>query len=93
MSTSQGCHYLFDVRFKDFATTFHELFKEIQDLLYQLEPKRFTHFFQKKTLLFGFTESTDPENEKQPMTGHFGQKSGLAKLQFLFYSAIGSKIF
>ena len=52
-----------------------------QDFFYQLKPERFTHFFSKQTLLFGFTEFADPENEKQPMTGHFGQKSGLSKLQ------------
>ena len=38
------------------------------------------NFFLKQTLLFGFTELADPDNEKQPMTGpvtgHFGQKSG-----------------
>ena len=43
-------------------------------------------FFLKQTLLFGFTELADPENEKQPMSGHFWQKSGLAMLQsFYFY--------
>ena len=50
-------------------------------------------FFSKQTLLFGFTELTDSDNEKQLMTGHFGQKSGLVKLQFLFYSTVVSKIF
>ena len=49
-------------------------------------------FFSKQTLLFGFTELVDPDNEKQTVTGHFGQKSGLAKLQFLFYSTVVSKI-
>ena len=44
----QGCHYLLDVKFKDFSMTFQDLFKEIQDLLYQLKPERFTHFFQNK---------------------------------------------
>ena len=42
----------------------------------------------KQTLLFGFTKVADPDNEKQPMTGHFGQKSGLAKWWFLFYSTV-----
>ena len=73
--------------------TFQDLFKEIQDLLYQLKPECFTHFFSKQTLLFGFTELADPDNEKQPMTGHSGQNSGLAKLRFRFYSALVSKIF
>ena len=50
-------------------------------------------FFSKQTLLFGFTELADPENEKQLITGHFWQKSGLAKSRFLFYSIVVSKIF
>ena len=51
-------------------------------------------FFSKQTLLFGFNELADPDNGKQPMTGHFRQKSGLVKSQFLFYSAVvESKIF
>ena len=50
--------------------TFQELFKEIQDLLYQLKPEHFTRFFLKQTLLFSFTEMADSGNEKQPMTGH-----------------------
>ena len=29
-------------------------------------------FFSKQTLILGFTELADPDNEKQPMTGHFG---------------------
>ena len=28
-------------------------------------------------------ELAEPDNEKQPMTGHFGQTSGLAKSRFL----------
>ena len=32
-------------------------------------------FFSKQTLLFGFTDMADPDNEKQPMTGHFAQKN------------------
>ena len=44
----QGCHYLLNVKFKDFSMTFQVLFKEIQDLLYQLKPERLTHFFQNK---------------------------------------------
>ena len=40
-----GCHNLLDVKFKEFSMTFQDLFKEIQDLLYQLKPERFTHFF------------------------------------------------
>ena len=43
----QGCHYLLDVKFKDFSMTFNDLFKQIQDL-YQLKPERFKHFFQNK---------------------------------------------
>ena len=39
-------------------------------------------FFSKQTLLFSFTELADPDNEKQPMKGHSGQKSGLAKSRF-----------
>ena len=35
-------------------------------------------FFSKPTLLFGFNELADPDNEKQPMIGHFGRKSGFA---------------
>ena len=62
--------------------------------LYQLKPKPFKQFFQKKLLLlFGFTELADLDNEKQPMKGHFGQKPGLTKLQFLLYSTFLSKIF
>ena len=49
-------------------------------------------FFSKQTLLFGFTELADPDNEKQ-LTGHFGQKSGLVKSWFLFYSTVVSYIF
>ena len=90
---TQDCHYLLDVKFKDFSMTFQYLFKEIQDLLYQLKPESFTYFFSKQTLLLGFTELADPDNEKQPMTGHFGQKSGLAKSQFLFFSGVESKLF
>ena len=41
-------------------------------------------FFSNQTLLLGYTELADPDNKKQPMTGHSGQKSGLAELQFLF---------
>ena len=52
--------------------TFQDLFKQIQDILYQLKPKRFTHFFfSKQNLIVGFTELADPENEKQPMTDRF----------------------
>ena len=50
-------------------------------------------FFSKQTLSFGFTELADPDNEKQPMTGHSVQKLGIAKSRFLFYSAVISKIF
>ena len=71
--------------------TFQDLFKQILDLLYQLKPDA-THF-TKQIFLFGFTEMADPDNEKQPIKGHFGQKSGLAKCQFLFYSTVISKIF
>ena len=60
----KGFHYLLDVKFKDFSMTFQDLFKEIQDLLYQLTPERFNALFSKETLLFGFTELADPENEK-----------------------------
>ena len=67
----QGCHCLLDVKFKDFSMTFQDLFKQTQDLLYQLKPERFTHFCSKQTLLFGFTELADPKNEKQPITHHF----------------------
>ena len=35
----------------------------------------------KTTLLFGLT---DPDDKKSAMTGHFGQKLGLAKSRFLF---------
>ena len=73
--------------------TFQDLFKEIQDLLYQLKPECFIHFFLKQTLIFSFTELADPDNEKPAMTGHSGHKSGLVKLQFLFYSTVVSKIF
>ena len=38
-----------DVKFKDFSMTFQDLSKEIQDLLYQLKPEHFTHFFSKQT--------------------------------------------
>ena len=31
----QGCHYLLDAKFKDFSRIFQDLFKQIQDLLYQ----------------------------------------------------------
>ena len=51
--------------------TFLDLFKQTQDLLYQLKPECFTHFCSKQTLLFGFTELADPKNEKQPITDHF----------------------
>ena len=51
--------------------TFQDLFKEIQDLLYQLKPERFTHFCSKQTLSFGFTELADPKNEKQPIKDLF----------------------
>ena len=75
-----------------------DIFKEIQDLLYQLKPQRFTYFFKTNFIiqlywLFSFTELANPDNEKQKMTGHFRQKSGLVKSQFLFYSTIVSKIF
>ena len=33
----QGCHYLLDVKFKDFSMTFQAIFKQTQDLFYQLE--------------------------------------------------------
>ena len=49
--------------------TFQVLFKEIQDLFYQLKPEHFTHFFSKQALLFSFTELADPDNEEQLMTG------------------------
>ena len=48
MFETQGCHYLLDVKFKDFSMTFQDLFKQIQDLLYQLKAERFTHVFQNK---------------------------------------------
>ena len=79
----QGCHYVLGVKFKALSMNF-------QDLLYQLKPGRFTHFF--KTNFFIPLYLTDPENEKQLMTGHFGQKSGLATSRFLFCSAVVSKI-
>ena len=72
---------------------FQDLFIEIQDLLYQLKPECFTHFFSKQALLFNFTELADHKNEKQPMTGYFVQKSGLVKSRFMFYSTVVSKIF
>ena len=68
-------------------------FQEIQDLLYQLKPECFTCLFQNKLYYSALTELADPDNEKQPMTGHFEQKPGLAKLRLLFYSAVVSKIF
>ena len=49
---TQGCHYLLNVKFKDFSMTFQVLFKEIQDLLYQLKPERFTHFFFQNKLYY-----------------------------------------
>ena len=45
--------------------TFQDLFKEIQDLIYQLKPEHFIHFFSKQTLLLGFTELADLDNEKR----------------------------
>ena len=72
--------------------TFHDFPGPFQgDLGPSLSTKTWTlyyTFFSKQTLLFGFTELADPENEKQPMTGHFGQKSGLAKSRFSFYSTV-----
>ena len=53
----------------------------------------YTFFFSKQTLLCDFTELADPDNEKQLMTGHSGQKSGLAMSRFLFNSIVVSKIF
>ena len=73
--------------------TFQDFFKQIQDFLYQLKPERFIHFFSKQTLLLGFTELADPENEKELMTGHFGQKSRPVKSLFLLHSTVVSKIF
>ena len=46
-----GCQNLFDVKFKDFFMSFQGILKQIQDLLYQLKPKRLTHFFQNKLYL------------------------------------------
>ena len=51
------------------------------------------HSFSKQTLLFGFTEVTNPDNEKQPMTGHFEQKSGLVELRFCFTALLYQKYF
>ena len=67
--------------------TFQDLFKKIQHLLYQLKPDA-THF-TKQIFLFGFTELADPDNEKQTVKGHFGQKSGLAKLFFPLVECYG----
>ena len=84
----QGCHYLLNVKFKEISMTFQDLFKKIQDF-YQLKSERLTIIFSKQTLLFGFTELADPDNEKQVTM----DKSGLAKMRFLFYSTVISKIF
>ena len=46
-------------------------------------------FFLKQTLLFGFTGMADSDNEKQTVKGHFGQKSGLAKLFFPLVECYG----
>ena len=47
----QACHYLLDVKFKDFSMTFRDLSKQIQDLLYQLKPECFTHFMFKTNFI------------------------------------------
>ena len=38
-------------KIKDFSMTFHDLFKQIQDLLHQLKPERFTLYFQKNYII------------------------------------------
>ena len=43
-----------DVKFNDFSMTFQGLFKQIQDLLYQLKPECFTHFLQNKLYYSAF---------------------------------------
>ena len=52
--------------------TFQDLFKEIQDLLYQLKPERFTHFFQNKLYYSALLNWLILTMKNQQMTGHFG---------------------
>ena len=51
-NNTQCCHYLLDMKFKDFSMTFQDLFKEIQDRLHQLKPKHLHIFFNENKLYY-----------------------------------------
>ena len=47
----------------------------------------------KQTLLFAFTDMADPDNEKQPMTGHFDETHALWSHGFCFTALSYQKYF
>ena len=77
--------YLLDVKFKDFSMTFQDLYKQIQNLLYQIKLKYLIIHFSKisskhtyyinqlyySPLLNGF----NPDNEKEPMAAKSSSSS------------------
>ena len=96
--TIAGCHFLLQVKcshpgLHTTSTTFQDLFKEIQDLLYQLKPERLTHFFSKQHYYLDLLNRLILKMKNNQWQIASRQKSGLAKSQFLFSSAVVSKIF
>ena len=49
---SVATDYFLDVKFKDFSMTFQDLFKEIQDLFYQLKPDALHIFFKTNFIIW-----------------------------------------
>ena len=43
-------------------------------------------------LLLGLTELADPDNKKEPMTGHLDKNLAMRSCNFLFYSTVISKV-
>ena len=79
--------------------TFQDLFKEIQDLLYQLKPKRFTHFSQKipdnkkKTNERSLRTKIRPCEVAVFVLQHFRIKNILTNSIFLLFLEIEKNIF
>ena len=71
--------------------TFEDLFKEIQELLHQLKPEHFTHFFQNKLYYSALLNWLILKMKNNQWQITLDKTSGLAKSPFLFYSTAVSK--
>ena len=88
---SVATDYFLDVKFKDFSMTFQDLFKEIQELFYQLKPEHFTHFFRNKFYYSALLNWLTMKNNQWQVT--FNKNQALRSHGFCFIALWYQKYF